>query len=222
MAMSQHIQGFYGQVFKARTPLRAFMNVALSGTSVWSGAILDVGGTRQPLPSYHAYIPRGADSTVTCLNIDVQAKPDIVGDAAAMPIGAEAYDHAWCFNLLEHVPDPATVLREMHRVLRPHARIAVFTPFFTRIHGHPHDFYRYTDTALERYIREAGFSLERTDVIGGGPFLCVAAQLQLFFPSFLFVPLVACARGLDRLFAWRWPLLGRAWPLGYLVLAKKQ
>lgn len=161
-----HPRGLYAQLFHARTPLRSLMNLALSRTGTWQGDILDVGGTRQPLPSYHEYLQRAEGSTVTCMNIDATSKPDIVGDAQAMPLGNDAYDHAWCFNVLEHVPDPLAVLRETYRVLRPSARLAVFTPFFTRIHGHPQDFYRYTDTALQRYAELAGFQVERVEVIG--------------------------------------------------------
>lgn len=216
-----HARGFYRQLWWGRTPLRALMNEALARTGTWNGSILDVGGTRKPLPSYHDYLQRGAESSVTCVNIDAHAEPDLIGDAQAMPVTDASYDQAWCLNLLEHVPDPLAVLKETMRALRPTGRVVVFTPFFTRIHGHPFDFYRYTDTALKRYAEMAGFLIERVEVIGGGPFLTVAAQLQLFMPSFVFVPFAACARGLDRVFAWRWKILGRAWPLGYLLILKK-
>lgn len=214
-------KGFYAQLLTTRTPLRALMNLALAETGTWEGSVLDVGGTRKPLPSYYEYLVRADTCVITAVNIDADARPDIVADAQALPMSAELYDHAWCLNVLEHVPEPLAVLKETYRVLRPRARVAIFTPFFTRIHGHPQDFYRYTDTALERYAVLAGFEIERTRVIGGGPFLCVAAQLQLFIPSVLFVPCAVVARGLDRLFAWYRPRLAVAWPLGYLLMLRK-
>lgn len=43
----------------------------------------------------------------------------VQGDATAMPFGDANFDRVHASWLLEHVPDPLAVLREVHRVLRP-------------------------------------------------------------------------------------------------------
>jgi len=43
----------------------------------------------------------------------------VQGDATAMPFADGTFDRVHATWLLEHVPDPSAVLREVHRVLRP-------------------------------------------------------------------------------------------------------
>jgi SAM-dependent methyltransferase len=45
----------------------------------------------------------------------------------------ETFDMVICNHMLEHVDDPAVALRELHRVLKPGARIICQTPFATRL-----------------------------------------------------------------------------------------
>jgi len=43
----------------------------------------------------------------------------VLGSATAMPFGEDEFDIAFEFNVLEHVPNPEQVLREMRRVVKP-------------------------------------------------------------------------------------------------------
>jgi ubiquinone/menaquinone biosynthesis C-methylase UbiE len=52
----------------------------------------------------------------------------VVGDARFLPYRDESFDGVFCVNLLEHVPDPGRVLREMARVSAPGARCLAVTP----------------------------------------------------------------------------------------------
>ena len=48
-----------------------------------------------------------------------------VGNAAQLPFADERFDRAWMIEMLVHVPDTETVLREVYRVLRPGGRIVI-------------------------------------------------------------------------------------------------
>jgi len=48
-----------------------------------------------------------------------RAIPVARADAAALPFPDAAFDAAWSMEALYYAPDPDTVLREVHRVLRP-------------------------------------------------------------------------------------------------------
>lgn len=54
-------------------------------------------------------------------------------------------------NVLEHVPEPNTLLQECHRILKPGGMLLATVPFMIQVHQRPYDFYRYTDINL-RYL----------------------------------------------------------------------
>ena len=53
-----------------------------------------------------------------------------MGDAHHLPFPDNAFDHIICSEVLEHIPDDATVLRDIVRVLRPGGTLVVTVPRF--------------------------------------------------------------------------------------------
>ncbi len=99
---------------------------------------------------------------------------DIWGDAATLPFPDATFDSCFCAEVLEHVPDPDEVVREVHRVLRP-GGIALFTvPFAGELHATPFDFRRYTSFGIRRLLEDAG--LEVDEVAPRGNFPMVAGM----------------------------------------------
>jgi SAM-dependent methyltransferase len=82
---------------------------------------------------------------------------DVVGPAWDLPLAGASVDHVLCTQVLEHVPEPAAVLAEAARVLRPGGRIHVTVPLVWELHELPHDYFRYTAPALEHLLGAAGF-----------------------------------------------------------------
>jgi ubiquinone/menaquinone biosynthesis C-methylase UbiE len=58
-------------------------------------------------------------------------------DAQRLPLDANSMDLVICASLIEHIPEPLTLLREIHRVLRANGLVYLsFPPFYTPIGGH--------------------------------------------------------------------------------------
>jgi SAM-dependent methyltransferase len=93
------------------------------------------------------------------------ARPDILADGARLPVRDGVIDNVACLEVIEHVPDPAVVITEIARVLRPGGRAWLSMPFLYPEHDAPFDFQRYTAHGLRRDCERAGLdvsSLHRT------------------------------------------------------------
>lgn len=162
----------------------------------------------------------------------------IVASLQSLPVPAGSFGAVLCTEVLEHIPQPETVLAELSRVLAPGGRICVTVPFVWPLHEEPFDFYRYTPHALTRLLAQAGFV--EVSVAPRTGFTTTLAQLAEM-TSWLYPARVSgiralqvraslrllrtCARPLMWL-ARRDPALDRELegvplPLGYLVLASK-
>ncbi len=128
------------------------------------GRLLDLGCGAVPL--YGAY--RALVDEVTCVDWAAGEHVDLACDLSEpLPFADASFDTIVLSDVLEHVPDPALLWREMTRVLRPGGRIVMNVPFFYWLHAHPHDYYRYTRFALERFVRLNGLQLLALQPLGG-------------------------------------------------------
>ena len=189
------------------------------------GRLLDLGCGQAPL--YALYRPL-VDS-VTCVDWADAPHIDQVCDLAQpLPFADGAFDTIILSDVLEHVPDPALVWREMTRVLAPGGHIVVNVPFFYWLHAHPHDFYRYTRFALERFVAINGLQLLHLHALGGVAEVWADLNAKLLDKLPLIGP--ALAVGLQALVgAFGRTQLGqrvaevsaRHFPLGYFLVAHK-
>ncbi len=110
---------------------------------------------------------------------------DAIADLTALPFREDSFDA--CLNIvtLEHVRDPQTVLREIHRVLKPGGKLLAVVPHEWEVHQAPHDYFRYTRYGMELLLQQAGFEELRIEP-GGGYFRLLARRLLnglQFFPA---------------------------------------
>ncbi|MFD9329354.1 class I SAM-dependent methyltransferase [Streptomyces sp. NPDC060065] len=101
--------------------------------------VLDAGcGTGRALPPLRAAVGPsgvvlGADLTPAMLEAAVRAGRDregqlLLADVAALPLRAQSLDAVFGAGLIAHLPNPAENLRELARVVRPGATLALFHP----------------------------------------------------------------------------------------------
>lgn len=123
-----------------------------------SGVVLDLGcGTRPFEPDILRHAARyiGLDWANTLHG----SHADIVADLnKPLPICDEAVDHVVCFEVLEHLAEPRTMLAEAFRIVRKGGQVTISVPFQWWVHEAPWDYYRYTRHGLLYMLEKAGFT----------------------------------------------------------------
>jgi SAM-dependent methyltransferase len=146
----------------------------------FSGRILDIGCGNSPFRDLF-------DPTISeYQGIDVQEassfgyqNPDtIYYDGRVIPFADQSFDAFLCTEVLEHVVDPAQLIREMHRVLRPEGLGILTIPWSARFHYKPFDYHRYTPSMLENLFK--GFS-EQTIRPRGTDLASIASKIVVAY-----------------------------------------
>lgn len=118
-----------------RQHIRSFVTQAFETFSLTS-PILDIGcGYRSSKPEIAPFFVGkifryyGIDHTVTFRDaIEENAGPAILGDAAHLPILSDTISTVICTELLEHVEDDITVIKEISRILVPGGYLILTVP----------------------------------------------------------------------------------------------
>lgn len=126
-----------------------------ASTLAENASVLDVEGTK--IQKRGQFNIEQYPVQVTYLNISSAKAPDIVADAASMPVEDSRFDVVICSETLEHVPDPRIVLQEIYRVLHPEGILLATIPFLNSIHADPYDYGRYTHYYWEENLFRIGF-----------------------------------------------------------------
>ena len=131
------------------------------------GTVLDVGCAEgKPkafLPSGASYIGLDYYSTATDW---YKTRPDVFGDAQALPFADNSIDHALLLDVIEHIPEPDRSLAELYRILKPGGSLTLQVPFLYPLHDDPLDFHRWTRHGLRRAAARHGFSVNDEIAIG--------------------------------------------------------
>lgn len=139
-----------------------------------------------------------------------------------------SFDTVLLSDVLEHLVYPDNLIREIHRILRPHGVVLIGVPFMYWIHEPPHDFHRFTKFKLERFGSDAGFEVVEITETGGGWDVFHDLLMKLLFshkkPSSLW------ANRVYRFLLWvrrrtarskNYQKLTKLFPLGYIAVFKK-
>ncbi len=90
---------------------------------------------------------------------------DFASDASALPMADQSVDVVLSLELLEHVPDPNSVLAEIARVLKPGGTVMVSVPSTVPRHD-DNDFWRFTAQGLQQ-LGSTAFDNGQVHVFGG-------------------------------------------------------
>ena len=207
----------------ARTPLHPQWLLGArtmpSGVVRTSGRVLDIGAAdrwiESKLPPSVQYMALDYPSTGQDL---YGSRPDVFGDGARLPFVDGCLDGVLCLEVLEHVPEPEFVLKEIARVLKPGGRAWITMPFLYPLHDAPFDFQRFTEYGLRRSMRRAGLEVTSLRKSGhairtAGLLACLAIAGAVYtrrgWLKWLLLPFAAIMVLLANVTAW---LLSFVWP----------
>lgn len=83
---------------------------------------------------------------------------DVVADNARLPFPDASFDAILCTEVLEHVPEPIAVVREMARILRAGGQLLLTAPLGSGLHQEPHHYYGgFTPFWYRKFLSQIGF-----------------------------------------------------------------
>ena len=211
---------FIKEALRGKTLTRSFMNRALS-TITLTGKVLDLGGGDNP--SYLKFFKKKNDFSRITIDIDPSTKDklELNLEHDRLPFNEGSIAFVLVLNLLEHLYKPIHALTEANRVLSKDGELIGFVPFLINVHPDPHDYFRYTDEALSKMLKESGFPESTVTSLGLGPFSVSYNTFVSVLPNILFIWMLPIVFALDHLLLLMRPKWRERFTLGYLFITKK-
>ena len=147
--------------------------------------VLDAGAGMSP---YRYMFQHALYESADFEKVDKKYEPSTyVCDLKDIPVEDNRFDFIIFNQVMEHLPEPKLVLRELSRVLKPGGKMIYTGPLFYEEHEIPYDYYRYTQFGLKHLFAETGFAIERLDWMEGY-FGAAAYQLNCMARYIPFLP----------------------------------
>jgi len=154
--LSERLRKFVAEAPYERQPIFEFVAAAAESTAP-GARVLDVGAGSAPYRELFEHAEYATADWEQSVHVEGEP-PDITGPADAIPVEDQSVDVVLNTQVLEHVPEPGRVLTEFHRVLVDGGRLFLTVPLVGELHELPHDYYRYTPSALAHLLGGAGFA----------------------------------------------------------------
>ena len=132
------------------------------------GVMLDIGcGSRSYQPLFEGQVERYVGVDLASGPYLGAPRPDVYARCEALPIRDGAVDTALSISVMNYLPEPARMVGEAWRVLRPGG---ILLAEFTQMRPHDqalHDYLRYTREGAAWLLERAGFEILESRPIGG-------------------------------------------------------
>ena len=204
------------QIWGGNSVLRAFLNYRLSQENL-SGKTIDIGGGKDG--EYISFMRRNSDVIFHTFDLKAGAVIDFENDR--LPVGNAEYDTVLFLNVMEHIFNYQHIANEVVRITKKDGQLIGFVPFLMWYHQDPHDFFRYTDEALEKIFKVAGAGNVIVESVSSGPFIAACHMVLLSVPRLLRVPLFLLSLALDGLYVWARSSSVSRYALGYYFTIKQ-
>lgn len=138
------------------------------------------------------WVPAGVDY-IGC-DFEAGADVEIVADAESLSqtFGPASIDAVIACSVFEHIRRPWIAAAEIGKVLRPGGQAFIQTHNAFPVHGHPHDYWRFSREALETlFSAESGFCSRQSWYEYPAMIVSGEAPLIAMRPAFLNVNIVA-------------------------------
>ncbi len=139
-----------------------------------TGYLLDIGCGNKP---YEEFYKPYTSKQIGCDIVQSDAnRVDVLCPATALNFEDTIFDTAFCTQVLEHVYDHHSLVKEANRVLKPGGKLILTVPFCWELHEEPYDFFRLTKHGLKELFEENNFKVLSIKSNGGK----WAATFQMF------------------------------------------
>ncbi len=142
--------------------------------------------SQPPLGRWNLYIGGAGSRVDGFVNVDLFPLPGltVVCDAENLPFRSDCFQRVECDAVLEHTPNPAAVMAEIHRCLKPDGFAHVVVPFCHPFHEYPRDYYRFSPDGLRKLVEplevsEIGWRTGPTATL----LVFTLEYLKLWFPN---------------------------------------
>jgi len=178
-SVSPQLRAFTEELSLERRSILAF--AAECAGSLGAGArVLDAGAGEAPYRELFGHCDYVTTDWTESVHSGAHGA-DVIASLDALPLDDASFDAVVCTQVLEHVFEPARVLAELHRVLRPGGRLWMTVPLTWPLHEEPFDFYRYTPHGLTALLDRAGF--DEVHVAARNGYFATMAQLCRIAPD---------------------------------------
>lgn len=155
------------------------------------GKVFDIGCGNKP---YESMFDGRIDDYIGCdVAQSSEARVDVICEATSIPVENDSFDTIFSTQVIEHVGDHQTMLKEAFRICRPEGYLILSGPMYWPLHEEPHDYFRFTKYGFQLVIEQAGFKIIEIIPNGGKWALMGQVVLQTF-------PLILVNRALFRRF----------------------